>query len=558
VTGTSSMTDRELVVLAGAGILLLSLVVGIEAAGAVGGLFASGHPVTLSLANAAATLARIPSHGASAAWPSHFRSWLPRDMTPPLALGALVAAGLTAVGVWVLTLLVRSDQPKAARWAKSGDLTSLRVGGPVTGRVILGRQGDRLIAAGDRASTLVMGPTQLAGKSSRVVIPALLEWQGPALNTSIKPDVLDATIGVRERLGEVKVFDPLGRTGLSTATWSPVASAGSWSQAREVAAMLMQVGWEQARLDREPHWRPAAARHLAPLLLAAHAGRRTLEQVLVWIDTIEKDEPEELLEQCPDPKAPRALENLKATWKKDPRYQSSLYATLEEGLDAWQEPSVAAATASSDITADWLLSGANTLYVVAPEKDQRRLWNLFGALLMQVIDDALQLAATRPGRRLEPPLLCALDEVANIAPIPTLGTYASAGLGPGVLLLTVLQDYSQAIEHWGSERAQSILANHTCKLFCSGIGDPATLRYIEGLLGHQLVHQVSEHRGSGSSARRSTTVQPHLEPLAPPHRVRQAAEDTALLVYGRLPPAWITLRPYYKDRSLKRIAAVGS
>ena len=158
---------------------------------------------------------------------------------------------------------------------------------------------------------------------------------------------------------------------------------------------------------------------------------------------------------------------------------------------------------------------------------------LYGALLMRVIDDALSIAAQQ-SRRLQRPLLCALDELANVAPIPSLGRYASAGLGPGVLVCSVLQDYAHALEHWGQERAQSILANHTCKLFCSGIGDPATLRYIAELLGHERVEQRSEHTGSGS---RSTTTGVQLEPLAPPHRVRQAAADSALLVYGRLAPA---------------------
>ena len=128
-------------------------------------------------------------------------------------------------------------KPKAARWAKRGDLKPLRVSGPKRGRVILGRFEGSLIAAEDRASTVVMGPTQLAGKSSRVVIPAILEWDGPVLTTSIKRDTLDATLSRRQELGEVKVFDPLGRTGIPTATWSPVAAAASWTQAREVAGL---------------------------------------------------------------------------------------------------------------------------------------------------------------------------------------------------------------------------------------------------------------------------------------------------------------------------------
>ena len=43
----------------------------------------------------------------------------------------------------------------------------------------------------------------------------------------------------------------------------------------------------------------------------------------------------------------------------------------------------------------------------------------------------------------------------------------------------------------------------------------------------------------------------------PPDRVRQAQRDTALLVYGNLPPAWIGLRPWYRDKQLKaQVSAV--
>jgi hypothetical protein len=99
---------------------------------------------------------------------------------------------------------------EAARWASGRDLASLRVKSPERGQVNLGRHDGRLIAASDRASTLVMDPTQVAGKSSRIVIPALLEGDGPVLTTSIKRGVVDAMLRRGRELGEVKVFDPLG------------------------------------------------------------------------------------------------------------------------------------------------------------------------------------------------------------------------------------------------------------------------------------------------------------------------------------------------------------
>jgi hypothetical protein len=38
-----------------------------------------------------------------------------------------------------------------------------------------------------------------------------------------------------------------------------------------------------------------------------------------------------------------------------------------------------------------------------------------------------------------------------------------------------------------------------------------------------------------------------------PNRVREADFGTALLVYGRLPPAWVQLRPWHRDRRLKEM-----
>ena len=46
--------------------------------------------------------------------------------------------------------------------------------------------------------------------------------------------------------------------------------------------------------------------------------------------------------------------------------------------------------------------------------------------------------------------------------------------------------------------------------------------------------------------------------LAAPDRVRQAERDTALLVYGNIAPAWISLRPWSRDRGLRAQVAAAS
>ena len=120
----------------------------------------------------------------------------------------------------------------------------------------------------------------------------------------------------------------------------------------------------------------------------------------------------------------------------------------------------------------------------------------------------------------------------------------------------MLQNASQASDRWGSDRAQTIIANHRARLFCSGIGDQATLEHLRSTLGEQEVARVSRHR-SGALQLGSKTTASEVRPLAPAHRVRQSRAEGALLVYGRLPPAWLSLRPWYASRELCAIAAGG-
>ena len=56
---------------------------------------------------------------------------------------------------------------------------------------------------------LLLGPPR-SGKTSGVIIPAVLAHQGPAVVTSTKPDVARATASTRARDGRAWMFDPSG------------------------------------------------------------------------------------------------------------------------------------------------------------------------------------------------------------------------------------------------------------------------------------------------------------------------------------------------------------
>jgi type IV secretion system protein VirD4 len=291
-----------------------------------------------------------------------------------------------------------------------------------------------------------------------------------------------------------------------------------------------------------------AAKLLAPLLLAA-AGKidGSMRDVVAWVDSGEQTAVAELLLDLGEPDAHAAFA---ATCRREDRTLSSVYATTEAVLAPFADPAVLASTGDHGIDTEALLEGRGTLYVVAPAKDQERLAPLFAGLVEHLVDAAYARAAA--GRPCNPSLLVVLDEAANTAPIRNLPQIAATAAGQGIQVVTVFQDLAQARSRYG-EAADTILANHRAKLFLSGISDGRTLEYLGRALGDEEVSYESRTRGERGSASRTRGTRTRR--LAPADAVRGIAPGGAILVYGHLPPTRLSLRPWYRERSLRGLAA---
>ena len=88
-------------------------------------------------------------------------------------------------------------------------------------------------------------------KTHGLVIPAILEWQGNLVTTSIKPDVLRATCAHRANLGAVWVYDPLGLSGVPGARWTPLAYCHTYADARNRCCTGSDTRHAK-RIGREP------------------------------------------------------------------------------------------------------------------------------------------------------------------------------------------------------------------------------------------------------------------------------------------------------------------
>jgi type IV secretion system protein VirD4 len=398
---------------------------------------------------------------------------------------------------------------------------------------------------------IVIGPVQ-TGKTSGFAVPAILEWQGPVVATSVKTDLLRETFGARASLpdGEVWVYDPTDGTGLPAAGWTPLAECNSWRGAQRVASWLVGAARRGGSgIENAQFWYGAAEKLLAPLLLAAAHSDGTMADVVRWVDKQEEEQVRWGLELAGDDAASTAFS---ATTMRDERTRSNVYATTETVLAAFADPSVLASAAISDLRADRLLDGGrHTAYLCAPAHEQRRLQPLFATLVQEIVAAAYE-RATETGKPIDPPLLLVLDECANIAPLRELATLASTGAGQGIQLVSVFQDMAQINAVYGRDRAPTIVSNHRAKVILSGVADAQTLDYAGRLLGDEEVRQMSST--TGAEGRRSTTEASSYRTLAPANLLREMRPGHGVLVYGHLPPARISLRPWFRDRRLRRIA----
>jgi type IV secretion system protein VirD4 len=502
----------------------------------------SGHGIhDVRLSEAVRLLFAVAAHPAdpSSAFPQRLHADVPSAAAFWLVVAGVVLVALT-IG-FASSRAVRRPHPKkrAARvkpgWAGAHELAPLLVARTSRGRLVVGRFGKSLVATETGHSLLVVGPTQ-SGKTTGLAIPAILDWDGPVVATSVKSDLVASTATERARVGPVSVYDPLAISGGPRASWSPLIAATTWLGARRVAASLCSVQRESGRSPEDAaFWGTLAEKLLAPMLFAAAHSERSMRDVVSWIDAGEVGEVLDALERAGDGDALRCA---RASFAREERQLASVYATAEATIAALADPLVEGTRGECPIDARALSSGgADTCYLVAPAHEQDRLRPVFVALLREILDEAFTVSS-REGR-LDPPMLVVLDEAANIAPVSNLDALASTAASHGIQLVTVWQDFAQIATRYGS-RAATVVNNHRAKLVFPGVSDPDTLEQFSKLIGDGSVE--TESVTTDASGLVSATRAEGERRLASAADLRTLATGEAILLYGRLPPARVALR----------------
>ena len=462
--------------------------------------------------------------------------------------------------------------PDEVHWAELGELKPLWKPGASRSKfamkgVILGKKNDRfghehVLRADGETSTLVIGPTR-SGKTTGVIIPNVLYHDGPVVITSTKFELIKLTAGHRHQIGPVWIYDPTGELEdiyhISSIKYSPLPACISAEQAILTAKWFAQglKSKNSGGANDWEHWATKCWNIAAPCLyVAAHTGK-DMEYVRGLIFKNEFKKVEEILRtQIPDsPDKAMMQELVQAVINIEQREKSSAFSVTQRIFNPFWNARVLRNSATNQIDPRRLLMEKGTLYLQTPAQSPEEVAPLFVAILETILVEAKKIAKFDPSERIPYPLLLALDELANVCPIEDLAHIASEGAGRGVLLLSILQDYSQLQRIYGENDARTILNNHPAKLALPGITDPQTAELVCKLVGSGPATSISISSSSGpSSGGGSTTMSAQDKALITPDKLQQMLDGTAILMHRGLQPAWINQLSFFDDPILTELS----
>lgn len=441
----------------------------------------------------------------------------------------------------VAELLIRWSRTRAVfhgRRARPGMSFWLRLTSPATDYAVrLGRAqwGRKCFARMEDQELVIAAPR--VGKTGYLA-DRIVTHPGPAVCTSTRADLYQLTAGERSQRGPVEVFNPAGTGGVpSTLRWDIVAGCDDPA----IAVMRADSLTGAVGSGEMAWWSEKAGVALGALLhAAALIPGATIMDVFSWCNRYGDADATKVLGSHPD--ASRALLSTAAEIMRDAKYADSIRMTMSKSLGWVAVPALAAAaTPGPGATFDpaWFAATGGTVYMIASDSGSSMFAPLFGAFASYLHYELGMLGSLMPAGKLDPPALFALDEAAQVCPVP-LPQWMSDSAGKGILICAVAHGMSQLEERWERSGAATIWATSGTKVVLGGLSDSETLEEISRLCGNIDVAVGSKKEGT----HRFESVQ-----LVPPEVIRQLPDWRALVVRMNLSPAVVKVRPVWKRMS---------
>jgi len=400
----------------------------------------------------------------------------------------------------------------------------------------------------------IWGPR--TGKTTSRAVPAILDAPGAVLVTSNKRDVLDATRDPRRAAGPVWVFDPqsVAREEPTEWWWNPLSYVTDEVRAAKMAEHFAS-GSRDPGARTDAFFDPSAQDLLAGLLLAAALDDRPITDVYRWLTRPTDKEPVTILQNGGYELTADQVAGVVFAPEKQ---RGGVYGTAQQMASCLTNRQVARwVTPTSGIdtrrqfSPEAFVREGGTLYSLSKE-GRGTAGPLVTALTVAVVEAAEELAAASPGGRLPRPMLGVLDEAANVCRWRELPNLYSHYGSRGIVLMTILQSWSQGVDVWGESGMRKLWSASNVAVYGGGVKEREFLEMLSALIGDYDKRVTSVSTGRGQ---RSVSEQLTRERILDVADLQAMPKGRAVVLASGARPTLITTQPWMTGPHAEKVKA---
>ncbi|MBP1806992.1 type IV secretory system conjugative DNA transfer family protein [Rubellimicrobium aerolatum] len=473
-------------------------------------------------------------------------------------VGGCVLFGLALTGVVAqekLTTFGLTQWQTRAQMKRHGFL------GPLGQGFVLGKLGDPksrqpFLVSTEFPHALLVAPTG-RGKGVGFVIPNLLTFRGSVVVLDVKGENFMETARQRQTMGNRVIrFAPADWSRKPSHRYNPLRRIFELKNPDQQLMELRLTAGLFLQTDS-----PGAAGFLegamdifvAAGMLAFERGTPTLGAIYQIAATggDKQRAYAKLANEVKNPAAHLLFENLGST--NVDTLTSCISVLMTAGLNAWANPAIQAATATSDFSFRDLRRTPHAVYLeVAPDmvRPLAPLIRLFFADLIA------SLQAKKPGPDEPWRVMILLDEFDRLGRMPIVAESIKMLRGYGGHLALVTQTIPALDEIYGENTRLSLQGGAGVKVYLTP-SDPKTIEELSASTGMTTKRVISKSRPLGPHALKSRTLTERTEdaPLLSEDQARTMSLDDVVVVIDAQNPIRAKRIKYYDDVTLKAVHA---